>query len=121
MSGIKELIDLVVVLAKLKMHYCFPCLLSGSDTVWTRSGFTNISKLKEKCEKHQTSRKHMENVIVLSLLGKVNIFELSGAFRISKLKHNEEVKKKREILSKIIDCLKFCRKFELSLRVHNER
>lgn len=59
----------------------------------------------------------MENVISFSLLGQGNIFEQpSEVCRTSALKHNEQVKKNREILSKIIDCIKFYSKFELSLR-----
>lgn len=101
--------------------FCFPCLLYGGDTVWTQSGFRNINRIKEKCEKHQNSRKHMDNIISFSLLGQVNISEqLSEAYRTSKMKHNEQVKKKREILLKIINCIKCCGKFELSLRGHNE-
>ena len=35
-------------------------------------------------------------------------------------KHNEEVRKNRHILSRIIDCVKFCGAFELALRGHDE-
>ena len=35
-------------------------------------------------------------------------------------KHNKEVDKNRHILSKIIDCVKFCGAFELALRGHDE-
>lgn len=101
--------------------FCFPCLIFGGDTVWAQNGFTNINKIKEKCEKHQNSRKHMENVISFSLLGQANISEqLSEPYTTSKLKYNEEVKKNREILSKIIDCIKLFGKFELSFRGYNE-
>ena len=34
--------------------------------------------------------------------------------------HNEKVKKNRQFLSKIIDCVKFCGKYELPLRGHDE-
>lgn len=101
--------------------FCFPCLLFGGDSVWIQSGFTNINKIKEKCEKHQNSRKHMDNVVSFSLLGQVNIAEqLSEAYKNAKIEHNEKVKKNRDILSKLIDCIKFCGKFELSLRGHDE-
>lgn len=101
--------------------FCFPCLLFGGETTWTKSGFSNISRIREKSEKHENSRKHMENVVSLSFLGKVNIAEqLSEAYKTAKIKHNEQVKKNRKILSQIIDCIKFCGKFELSLRGHDE-
>jgi len=37
-----------------------------------------------------------------------------------KNKYKEKVKKKREILSKCINCIKICGKFELLLRCHDE-
>lgn len=101
--------------------FCFPCMLMGGDTVWTNNGFSTINKMKEKTEKHENSRKHMENVVSLSLLGRVNVSEqLSESYRMSIIKHNENVTKNREILSKIIDCIKFCGHFELPLRGHDK-
>lgn len=102
--------------------FCFPCLLFGGDITWTQNGFKNINKMKEKIEKHEMSKNHMNNVVSLSLLGSVNIKEqLSEAYRLSVCEHNRKVAKNREILSKIIDCIKFCGQFEVSLRGHDER
>lgn len=101
--------------------FCFPCLLFGGDSVWSKDGFACIKNLKEKTEKHENSRKHIDNVISLSVLGSVNIKErLSEAYRLSVNAHNKKVTKNREILSKIIDCIKFCGHFELPLRGHDE-
>ncbi|XP_025412523.1 uncharacterized protein LOC112684990, partial [Sipha flava] len=47
--------------------------------------------------------------------------QLSNAFRLSIQKHNETVTNNRYILSKIIDCIKFCGAFELAFRWHNEK
>lgn len=102
--------------------FCFPCLLFGGDITWTHNGFKNINKMKEKIQKHELSKNHKNNVVSLSLLGKINIKEqLSEAYRLSICEHNREVAKNREILSKIIDCIKFCGQFEVSLRGHDER
>ena len=88
--------------------FCFPCLLLGGEETWTKDGFRSIGKLKEKTEKHEKSRKHMDNVISLSFLGSVNIKEkLSEAYRISTMEHNMKVAMNREILSNIIDCILF--------------
>jgi hypothetical protein len=77
--------------------------------------------LARKIEKHKNSAKHIRNVIDLVMLGKVNIAtQLSDAYRSSINKHNEEVRRNGYILSKIIDCIKFCGKFELPLRGHDE-
>ena len=57
----------------------------------------------------------------LAFLGRNNIAEqLSEAYRASKQRHNLEVEKNRHVLSKLIDCIKFCGAFELALRGHDE-
>ena len=74
--------------------FCFPCLLFGGDVTWTKDGFRNINKMKEKTEKHEKSKKHVDNVVSLSLLGTVSIKEkLSEAYRLSINEHNIKVKK----------------------------
>jgi len=101
--------------------FCFPCLVFGGDTAWTKDGFTNISKMKERSEKHEKSKKHIENVITMSLLGSVGVqARLSEAYKLSIIEHNRKVKKNREILSKIIDCITCCGQFEISLHGHDE-
>ena len=55
------------------------------------------------------------------IFGKANIAEqLSKAYRDYIIQHNREVEKNRHILSRIIDCIKFCSAFELTLRGHDE-
>ncbi|KAJ1188621.1 hypothetical protein NDU88_005380 [Pleurodeles waltl] len=46
--------------------------------------------------------------------------QLNEAYRKGVIKHNEEGDKNRYILSKLIDCVKFCGAFELALRGHDE-
>ncbi|PNF31520.1 hypothetical protein B7P43_G00803 [Cryptotermes secundus] len=78
--------------------------------------------MKEKTEKDEKSKKHVDNIVSLSLLGTVSIKEkLSEAYRLSINEHNIKVKKNREILSKIIDCIFFCGNFETPLRGHDEK
>ncbi|XP_069936675.1 zinc finger MYM-type protein 1-like [Cherax quadricarinatus] len=101
--------------------FCFPCLLFGGDSSWTKIGVTDLRHLPQKVMKHEQSSKHINNVIDLSMLGKVNIAaQIDSAYKISIAKHNEEVEKNRNVLSKIINCIKFCGKFELPLRGHDE-
>jgi hypothetical protein len=96
--------------------FCF----FGGDATWTKSGVTDLGHLPEKIKKDERSAKH-RNMIDLARLGKVNIaIQLSEACRSSISKHNEEVRRNRDILSKITDCIKFCGKFELPLRGHDE-
>lgn len=101
--------------------FCFPCLLFSGEDAWTKSGFTNINKIKDKTDKHERSVKHKNNVVSLELLGKVNIKEnLSEAYKLSIIEHNNKVRMNREILSKIIDCIEFCGDYEIPLRGHDE-
>ena len=63
----------------------------------------------------------MENALRLAMFGKINISsQLDEGYRVGIRKHNEEVDKNRHILSKIIDCVKFCGAFELALHGHDE-
>ncbi|KAJ1125258.1 hypothetical protein NDU88_003691 [Pleurodeles waltl] len=101
--------------------FCFPCLLFGGEVSWTRTGVTDLKHLAEKIKRHDSSESHLTNVFKLSLFGKSNIaLQLNGAYRKGVIKHNEEVDKNRYILSKLIDCVKFCGAFELALRGHDE-
>ncbi|RXN05739.1 zinc finger MYM-type 1-like protein [Labeo rohita] len=57
----------------------------------------------------------------LQIFGKLSIAQqLDEGYRIGIRRHNEEVTKNRHILSRIIDCVKFCGAFELALRGHDE-
>ena len=55
------------------------------------------------------------------MLGSVNVQTcLSQAYKDSVERHNAQVRKNRETISKIINCLEFCGFHELSLRGHDE-
>ena len=47
--------------------------------------------------------------------------QLDEGHQIGVRRHNEGVDKNRHILSKLIDCVKFCGAFELAMRGHDER
>lgn len=104
--------------------YCFPCLLFakiGGETAWIHQGVCDLNHLSEKIKKHIGSQSHMNSVLELSILGKVDIRQqLDSAYRQNIRKFNEEVSKNRYVLSKIIDCVRFCGAFELALRGHDE-
>ncbi|XP_065117720.1 zinc finger MYM-type protein 1-like [Paramisgurnus dabryanus] len=103
--------------------YCFPCLLfqsPGTETLWTTKGFRDLKHLSERCKRHESSRSHLENAMKLQFFGKLSIAEqLDEGYRIGIKRHNEEVTKNRHILSRIIDCVKFCGAFELALHRHD--
>ncbi|KAL2085060.1 hypothetical protein ACEWY4_020578 [Coilia grayii] len=104
--------------------FCFPCILFKNDKcdpTWTESGQTDLKHLSEHVKKHERSRAHMENCVKLAMVGRVSIAtQLDDGHRIAVRRHNEEVDKNRHVLSKLIDCIKFCGAFELALRGHDE-
>ncbi|XP_063289993.1 zinc finger MYM-type protein 1-like [Pelobates fuscus] len=96
--------------------FCFPCLLFGGDAPWTKSGVIDIKHLPDKIKKHEACTTHIENCLKLGTFGTVDIgTQVNRTFLISIRKHNEEVDRNRHILSKLIDCIRFCGTFELSL------
>lgn len=101
--------------------FCFPCLLFGGEVTWTKTGVTDLKHLAEKIKKHDSCKSHLTNMLKLSLFGKSDIVQqLNEAYRVGVRKHNAEVDKNRYILSKLIDCIRFCGAFELALRGHDE-
>ncbi|KAM4678573.1 zinc finger MYM-type protein 1-like isoform 1-T2 [Discoglossus pictus] len=107
-----------------KSLYCFPCILFGGDAAWTKTGVTDVKHLADEMAKHETSKSHLDNRIKFEMLGQANIAvqldQGCQGYKVSIQKHNEEVSKNRYILSKIIDCIRFCGAFELALRGHDE-
>lgn len=72
-----------------------------------------VKHLGEKVEKPEDSEKYLQNVIDLVMLGTVNIASsLNKACRQQTNAYSEKVRKKRDIVSKLIDCIKFCGEFD---------
>ena len=87
--GIYDQCDWICGCEETKSLFCFPCLLFRGDSEWTTHGVSKLKNLHPKISKHERSRQHLNNVVSLSLLGKLNIREcLSAAHR-----RNELVKK----------------------------
>ena len=81
----------------------------------------DLNHLQRSIKSHETSLKYFNNVVDLSYLGQVDIVtQLNTGFQVTIARHNEKVAKNRETLSKLVDLLKFCEKFELPLRGHDE-
>lgn len=105
----------------LNALFCFPCILFDGEKTWSKIGVTDLVHLSEKIIKHEKSKQHLNNQTQLALLGTVNIqSQLDSAYWASIQKHNENVTKNRYVLSKIINCIKFCGAFELAIRGHDE-
>ena len=64
----------------------------------------------------------MSNTVDLTIVGNANIAKKIGTgYRLSIMKQNKQVTQNRDVLSIITDCLKFCGKFKLPLRGHDQR
>ncbi|XP_013882550.1 zinc finger MYM-type protein 1 [Austrofundulus limnaeus] len=105
--------------------FCFPCLLfksSGTDPAWIKTGITDIKHISQKTKRHERTVSHMENVLRLATFDKINSSrQLDKGCRV-KVRKQQDVDKNtnRLILSKIIDCVKFCGAFELALHGQDE-
>lgn len=107
--------------------FCFPCLLFEGSTggqggdLWSR-GMSDLKHISERVKKHDNSRAHLDCCLKLAMLGRANIaIQLDEGYHASIRAHNKDVDHNRHILSKLIDCVKFCGAFELALRGHDEK
>ena len=86
-----------------------------------QAGVKDLKHIAQKSKKHEESTAHIDNMMSLSLLGRTDIaVELNTGYMLSVARHNDQVRKNIDILSKVINCVKFCGKFELPLRGHDE-
>ena len=95
--------------------YCWECLLFATDRlgVWSHTGFANLSCLTKAAGRHQSTAGHLQATTRVDL-------QLNEQVRRETELHNEKVKKNREILKRLIDCVIFLGKQELSFRGHDE-
>ena len=76
----------------------------------------DLNHLNRKIEKHEVSNRHLNNMLKLSLLVTVNIRQqIDSKYATYICQHNDQVTKNCLILSKLINCVRFCGKFELYL------
>ncbi|KAL4089358.1 hypothetical protein QTP88_024405 [Uroleucon formosanum] len=95
--------------------FCFPCLLFGGETAWTKIGVTDLQHLNAKIVKHENSFKNIHNATNLNLLGKVDIrHQIDIGYKKGIQRHNE-------LVDTILNCIKCCGKHELPLRSHEEK
>ena len=107
---------------KLKRLFCWPCILFGSvNCVWTQEGYNNIVNLIQCARRHEKSKSHIKNCLSLCSFGNVRVdvqLEKQKSLNISK--HNDAVKKNRDILIRLIDTVCFLSKQDLWFRGHDE-
>ena len=67
-------------------------MLYGGDVAWTQIGIRDLHHMHTKIKKHETSVKHVNNVIDLSFLGSVDIAQrLDTGHQLMIARHNEKV------------------------------
>lgn len=116
---ILSMIGYVIVILK-NVLIRFPCLFFWR-MVGQKLTFKTWSTIRKNI-KNRILKNIWEMIVNLGILGKVNIAtQLSEDYKLSRIEHNEGVQRNRETLSKIISCIRFCGKFELSLHGHNRR
>ncbi|XP_019896449.1 uncharacterized protein LOC105029183 isoform X1 [Esox lucius] len=103
--------------------YCWECLLFGTDRngVWSQAGFANLNCLTKAATRHQSTAGHLQATVLLKTFGDVRVdVQLNEQMQRETELHNEKVKKNREILKRLIDCVIFLGVQELSFRGQDE-
>ncbi|XP_077597993.1 zinc finger MYM-type protein 1-like [Stigmatopora nigra] len=103
--------------------YCWECLLFATDGngVWSNTGFVNLTCLTKAATRHQSTAGHLQATVLSKTFGETRVeLQLSEQVLRETELHNEKVKKNREILKRLIDCVIFLGKHELSFQGHNE-
>lgn len=102
--------------------FCWECLLLANDRlgVWSHTGFANLSCLTKAALRHQNTAGHLHATVLVKTFGETQVdLQPSEQVRKDKELHNARVKKNREILKRLIDCLIFLVKQELALGGHD--
>ncbi|XP_077444502.1 zinc finger MYM-type protein 1-like isoform X2 [Stigmatopora argus] len=102
--------------------YCWECLLFATDRhgVWSNTGFANLSCLTKAATRHQSSAGHLQATVRSKTFGETRVeLQFNEQVRRETECHNEKVKKNREILKRLIDCVIFLGKQELSFQGHD--
>uniref|UniRef100_A0A8C7XI81 Zinc finger MYM-type protein 1-like n=1 Tax=Oryzias sinensis TaxID=183150 RepID=A0A8C7XI81_9TELE len=104
--------------------YCWECLLFALDRhgVWSHTGFGNLTCLTKAAKKHQNTAGHLQSIVLSKTFGESRVeLQLNEHARRQTELHNEKVKKNREILKRLIDCVLYLGKQELSFRGSSNR
>lgn len=102
--------------------YCWSCILFTNQLgVWNKYGFSDLNNLYKVTKRHDKCETHLKAITQQKTFGKQRIeLSLSNQLRESVRKHNELVKKNREILKRLIDVTCYLAVNELGFRGHDE-
>ena len=102
--------------------FCWPCLLfSRERSVWNKQGYADLGHLTSATQKHERSQAHVKAFLDYRMFGQQRSDTLINGQQKSEVnRHNEQVKKNRKILKRIIDAMLYLTKQGLPLRGHDE-
>lgn len=96
--------------------YCWPCLLFCTETgVWNEQGFTDLNHLTAAQQRHEKSQTHVQSLFAYTMFEKRIDSDPDHEVTL----HNEDVKRNRETLKRIIDAACFLSK-DLCCTVNKE-
>lgn len=111
----------ITVSEEKKAFFCFICILFGGEPSWTCSGIKDIKHISERIRSHELTATHINNTVYFKTFGKGKVISTTDSgHHQSVARHNELVDKNRHVLSRIIDCIKFCGIHESPLCGHDE-
>lgn len=102
--------------------FCWPCLLFNTQRgTWNGTGYCALNTLTKAANKHSLSERHLISVVHLKTFGDSRVdLQLDEQRRRETSMHNEKVRKNRDILKRLIDCVLFLGQQELAFRGHEE-
>jgi hypothetical protein len=101
--------------------FCIPCLLNGGNDAWSKRGVSNPQKISLLLCDHEKNKLHVVIMFKFQIMGTQNIqAQLNSAYLAKFKEDNMKIANNRELLPRIIDCMRFCGAFELALRGHRE-
>lgn len=109
---------------KENKFFCWPCILFSTEkNVWRTSGFNDLNNFHKAVDRHgKKSSEHLKSVLALSKFGTGQRIEnlLDSHYKSSIIKHNELVKKNRNIIKIFIDVVCHLACQEQAFRGHRE-
>lgn len=91
-----------------------PLFASDRFGVWSHTGFANLSCLTKAATRHQSTAGHLQAMVLFKTFGDTRVdLQLNEQARRATELHNEKVKKNREILKRLVECVMFLGKQEL--------
>ena len=104
--------------------FSWPCALfsvNPQNIVLASVGVSDVNNLRNIMQRHSTSKQHIGHSIQWKTFGRTRIDRaLDDAVRKRNIAHNNEVRKNREILRRLISAVCFLSKQELAFRGHEE-